>query len=101
MGDAIVCDMNCHPRMAVDAVLALLPVARAGTMVVVTLKTQGGKSQMARDVELESARLQNVLGSAIRVLRLFSGGADERTVIGSVLPPEERRKEHTIAPQTA
>merc|ERR1712087_228378 len=82
--DAIVCDMNCHPRMSVDAVLALLPIARSCATIVVTLKKVVSKSQMDHAVEIEISRLRDVCGSSLQVLHLFIGGADERTLVGTL-----------------
>lgn len=83
--DMIVCDMNCNPRMSVDAVLSLLPSARPGATLVVTLKKFGSRSDMASDIDVELARLRVVLGTSLRMLHLFSGGLDEQTVVGRLV----------------
>lgn len=87
--DMIVCDMNCNPRMSVDAVLSLLSAARPGATLVVTLKKFGSKANMASAIDVEVTRLRKVLGTSLRMLHLFSGGLDEQTVAGRLVAADE------------
>ena len=80
--DIVVCDMNANPRMTVESVLSLMEFIADGAVVVLTFKNfVGGKKAFQKALNDALEVLDNHIVQR-DVLRLMSGGIDERTVVG-------------------
>ena len=111
---AIVCDMNCHPRIVVDTVRPWLAFMAPGSLVIVTFKRflrkeNDTRHDMSEAIE-ENAEIlrracghddKKVNGSIIdgnccvfEEVRLFHGGVDEVTVIVSNHVGRDRKDPH-------
>ena len=80
--DCVVCDMNASPRMTVESFLGLKETIRSGAVVVLTFKNfVGGRKAFAKALEEALVLLDGVIVGQ-NILRLMSGGQEERTLVG-------------------
>ena len=80
--DCVVCDMNSSPRMTVESFLGLSDVLNDGAVIVLTFKNfVGGRKAFAKALKEALVLLE---GKVLEqdVVQLFSGGVEERTLVG-------------------
>ena len=80
--DCVVCDMNSSPRMTVESFLGLADVLNDGAVIVLTFKNfVGGRKAFAKALKEALVLLE---GKVLEqdVVQLFSGGVEERTLVG-------------------
>ena len=80
--DVVVCDMNSSPRMTCESLLGLKDIVNVGAIIVLTFKNfVGGRKAFAKAVAEALVLLDGVVVDR-ELVRLMSGGVEERTVVG-------------------
>jgi 23S rRNA U2552 (ribose-2'-O)-methylase RlmE/FtsJ len=80
--DCVVCDMNASPRMTIESLLSLSKVVNKGAVIVLTFKNfVGGRKSFAVALKEALALVEGIVVDQ-DVVRLMSGGVEERTLVG-------------------
>lgn len=80
--DCVVCDMNSSPRMTVESFLGLSDVLNNGAVIVLTFKNfVGGRKAFVKALDEALLLLEGKIVER-DIIRLMSGGVEERTLVG-------------------